>query len=247
MSVREEIRMYLTDRGILRATFAVPVVLGLALLAMWPRGTLEAALRTGAVTDTFPVAATCFLLALLYLGARWGAEDFAADPGVQLREYVTLTPVPLFSLVAGRLAAGAVHTLMVLFLGAPFLVAAMAVGGAGVPETLQALAVIGAAGLAARMCGLLALTLLGARGPFRRGLLFVFLAAALAVTFFFAPAVSPLRALATLLKPAEGSPSSIAAAAAGLGAAVLLAAGALAALSGTRARAARRAPKGAGR
>jgi hypothetical protein len=240
MSVREEIRMYLTDRGILRATFAVPVVLGLALLAMWPRGTLEAALRTGAVTDTFPVA-------LLYLGARWGAEDFAADPGVQLREYVTLTPVPLFSLVAGRLAAGAVHTLMVLFLGAPFLVAAMAVGGAGVPETLQALAVIGAAGLAARMCGLLALTLLGARGPFRRGLLFVFLAAALAVTFFFAPAVSPLRALATLLKPAEGSPSSIAAAAAGLGAAVLLAAGALAALSGTRARAARRAPVGAGR
>ena len=75
MTIREELRICLTDRGILRASFAVPVVLGLSLLAMWPRGTLETALRIGAVTDTFPVTATCFLLVLLYLGARWGADD----------------------------------------------------------------------------------------------------------------------------------------------------------------------------
>jgi len=206
---------------------------------MWPRGTLETALRTGAVTDIFPVAGTCFLLVLLYLGARWGAEDISSDPDVKLRDYVTRTPVSLPFLVLGRLAAGAFHTLLLLLLGAPFLVAAMAVGGAGIPQTLQALAVIGAAGLAARMCGLLALTLIAANGPLRRALLFLFLSAALAVTFFLAPAVSPFRALAFLLKPAEGPSPPMLSAAAGLGAALLLAAGALAALTGMRARAGR--------
>ena len=244
MSLRDEIGIHLTDRGILRSTLAIPIVLGLALIAMWPRGSLETALRTGAVSDVFTVAATCFLLALLYLGARWGADDFAADPGVQLREYAALTPVPVISLVGGRLASGALHTLLILLLGAPFLVAAMAVGGADVRQTLRALAVIGAAGLAARMCGLLALALLGARRPLRRGLLFVVLVGALAVTFLLAPDVSPPRALASLLKPGDGSASWIACAAASLGAAVLLAAGALAALSGARARASRRAPRG---
>ena len=247
MSVREELRTCLTDRAILRATLAVPGALGLALLATWPRGTLETALRTGAVTDIFPVAGTCFLLVLLFLGARWGAESISSDPDVTLRDYVTRTPVSLPFLVLGRLAAGASHTFLLLLLGAPFLVAAMAVGGAGIPHILQALAVIGAAGLAARMCGLLALALIGANGPLRRALLFLFLTAVLAVTFFLAPAVSPFRAMASLLKPVEGAPPPILSAAAGLGAALLLAAGALAVLTVTRARAARRAPEAAGR
>jgi hypothetical protein len=111
MSVREGVRAYLSEQEVLRASLYVAGMLGLALLAMWPRGSLETALRTGAASDTFTVVAICFLLALLYLGARWGAEDYTANPAVQLHEYVTMTPVSLLSLVSGRLLVGLLHTL----------------------------------------------------------------------------------------------------------------------------------------
>jgi uncharacterized membrane protein len=245
MSVREGVRAYLSEQEVLRASLYVAGLLGLALLALWPRGSLETALRTGAASDTFTVVAICFLLALLYLGARWGAEDYAANPTVQLHEYVTMTPVSLLSLVSGRLLVGLLHTLVMLLLGAPFLVAAMAVGGAGVPEAFRALAVIGAASLAARMCGLLTRTLIGTRRPLREILLFLVLAAVFGSTFFVAPAVSPFSALAGLLNPAEESSVSIRCALAYLAVAVLLAACALAVLTGTRVRARARAGRAA--
>lgn len=243
MSVREGMRAYFSDPQTLRACLYLAAALGLALLAVWPRGTLEAAVRTGQASDTFTVVAVCFLIALLYLGARFGAEDFAADPSVQLTELVTLTPVPLASLVAGRFAFGLLHTLVLLLLGAPFLVAAMAVGGVGMPQALLALAIIGAASLAARMCGLCALALVGARRPARDILLFFAVTAPAAAAFFVQPAVSSFRAIAALTR-ADGS-LSLLPAGADVAAAVLLAACTLGVLSGTRARARRRAP-GAG-
>ena len=246
MSLRDEIGIHLTDRGILRSTLAIPIVLGLALIAMWPRGSLETALRPPGLSPMSSRSRRPVSFSPSCTSAHGGARMTSPPiPGVQLREYAALTPVPVISLVGGRLASGALHTLLILLLGAPFLVAAMAVGGADVRQTLRALAVIGAAGLAARMCGLLALALLGARRPLRRGLLFVVLVGALAVTFLLAQDVSPPRALASLLEPGDGSASWIACAAASLGAAVLLAVPVRwRRSSGVRARASRRAPRG---
>ena len=243
MSVREGMHAYLSDGRTLRACLYLAAALGLALLAVWPRGTLEAAVRTGQASDTFTVVCVCFLVSLLYLGARFGAEDFAADPRVQLTELVTLTPVPLASLVAGRFVFGLLHTLVLLLLGAPFLVAAMAVGGVGFPQALQALAIIGAASLAARMCGLCALALVGARRPARDILLFFAVTAPAAAAFFVRPAASSFRAIASLAR-GDGS-LSLLPAGVDLAAAILLAACTLGVLSGARARAKRRAP-GAG-
>jgi hypothetical protein len=174
----------------------------------------------------------------LYLGARLGAEDFSTDPTVQLRELVTLTPVPLLSLVAGRLAVGVLHTVLLLLLGAPFLVAAMAVGGVGFPQLLRALALIGSASLAARMCGLCALALSGGRRPLRDVILFLAVTGAASAVFFLAPAASAFQNVGALAR--GGSPVPLTAAAADAAAAVLLAAGALWALSGVRGRARRR-------
>ncbi len=242
MSVREGMHAYLSDRRTLRACIYLAAALGLALLAVWPRGTLEAAVRTGQATDTFTVVAVCFLIALLYLGARFGAEDFAANPNVQLRELVTLTPVPLASLVAGRFAFGFLHTLVLLLLGAPFLAAAMAVGGVGVPQALRALAIIGAASLAARMWGLCALALLGARRPSRDLLLFFAVTVSAAAAFFLQPALSSFRGLAAVAR--GGGSLWLLPAGTDLAAAVLLAGCTLGVLFGVRARAKRHAPGG---
>jgi hypothetical protein len=242
MSVREGMEVWLSDRRTLRACLYLAAALGLALLAVWPRGTLEAAVRTGQASGTFTVVAVCFLIFLLYLGARFGAEDFSADPGVQLRELVTLTPVPLARLVVERFAAGLLHTFVLLLLGAPFLAAAMAVGGVDLPQALCALAIIGAASLAARMAGLCALALLGARRPTRDIVLFFAVTASAAATSFLQPAVSSFYGVAALAR-GDGS-LSLLPAAADLAAAVALAGCTLGILLGVRARAKRRAPGG---
>ena len=243
--MREELRLYLSERAILRTYLFVAGALGLALLAMWPRSTIEAALRAGSASDTFTAAAVCFLLLLLYLGARYGAEDFSADSAGRLREYVTLTVVSLVSLIGRRLIFACLHTFILLLIGAPFLAAAMAVGGAGFPQALSALVVIGAASLAARMCGLLVLTLVGGRRPLRDLLLIPVLAASLVVTYFLAPRTNPLHAIAFLLKDAEGSSTPLACAAANLGVALVLAGCAVAVLSVVRSHAKRRGGTGA--
>src|SRR5208282_17319 len=141
--------------------------LGIVLAVMWPRSTIVESLRQAAASDTFTIVAVCLLLFLLFLGARYGAEDFSPEAAGHLRDYVTLTPVPVFSVVAGRLVFSALHTLVLLLLGGPFLAAAMAVGGAGFPQALAALAVAGAASLGARMAGLLALAVVSRRTQLR--------------------------------------------------------------------------------
>ncbi len=239
MSVREGMHAFLTDRRTLRACLYLAAALALVLVAVWPRGPLEAALRSGQATDTFSVVAIAFLVAGLYLGGRFGAEDFSTDPTVQLRELVTMTPVPLLSLVAGRLAIGVLHTVVLLLLGAPLLVAAMAVGGAGLPQLLAALCMVGAASLAARMAGLCALSVVGGRRPLRDIVLVLCVIAAAAAAFFLAPAASAFRGIGSLTKDPGSTP--LLAAAADAGVAVALAAGALAVLAATRARARARA------
>ena len=235
MSVREGMRTVLTTPGTLRASLVGTVVVGLALVATWPHGTLAAAMRSGQATDTFSAVSICFLLVLLYLEARFGAEDFAADPAVGLREYIRLTPVSPVSLAAGRLAVGILHTFVLLLLGMPLLVASMAVGGAGFAQVIAALLLAGAAGLAARMWGLLALVLLGDRRPLRDMAVFVVVAASAVLTFIFTPTMSPFRLLEDLTRPPPGGSWAACAAASGA-AALVLAAASSAAMAVARAR-----------
>ena len=235
MSIRDGMHVYLTDSRTLRACLYLAAALALVLLLVWPRGPLEVALRAGQAPDTFTVVAICFLVSALYLGARFGAEDYSRDPSVQLRELVTLTPVPILSLVVGRFVFGVLHTLLLLLLGAPFLVAAMAVGGAGVPQLLQALAMIGLASLSARMAGFLALAVAGARRPLRDIVLTCGVTAAAAAAFFLSPAQSSFRAMAALVR-GQTHPAVLPAAA-DAAAAALLAAAAGGVLTVVRARA----------
>jgi hypothetical protein len=239
MSVRDGMRSLLSERRSLRASLLGVIVLGLALLAVWPHGTLDTAIRTGQASDTFTVVSICFLLVLLYLGARFGSEDLSTDTGPRLHEYAALTPVSLVSLVFSRAATGMTHTVVLLLLGTPILIASMSVGGAGFAQVGAALALVGGASLAARMWGLLALALAGSHRALRGAILFVGIAGGAAATSFFAPIVSPFRVLATL---SHGTDTAwLPCAGAGLGAALAFAAGALAVLAEGRARSRRRA------
>jgi hypothetical protein len=206
MSVQEGMRLYLSDRSILRSCLYVAALLGAALLIVWPRDSLESALRTGLAPESFVIVATCLLLCLLFLGARFGVQDFSTDPSVQLQEHVRLTSVPLARLIGGRAAFIFLHTLLLLLLGAPFLAAAMAVGGAEPPQLFRSLAVIGAAAVASRTLGLLVLCVFGARQPLREIALFPTLIALQIAAFLAVPPASPFHVLSDVTKTPGGSP-----------------------------------------
>jgi hypothetical protein len=153
---------------------------------------------------------------------------------------VTLTPVPVISVVGGRLVFSALHTLVLLLLGAPFLAAAMAVGGADFPRALAALAVAGAASLGARMAGLLALSAFSRRTYARDLLLIPCLAAALIASWLLVPWANPLIVTASLLRNPNGAAAGLLCAAADTAGAFVLACCAAIVLSVMRARARRR-------
>jgi hypothetical protein len=195
MSVQEGMRTYLSDRLILRTCLYLAAVLGVALLVVWPRDPLMFALRTGLAPEAFSIVATCFLLLMIFVEARFGAQDLSADPAVQLPERVRFTSDPLGRLVGGRAAFAFLHTLLLLLLGAPFLAAAVAVGGAGPTRLFRAFAILGAAGVAMRALGLLFQCVLGARRPMREIIMYPVLIALQIAAFAAAPVLSPFHAL----------------------------------------------------
>jgi hypothetical protein len=202
--VDEGLRAYFGAPRILVTYLLLPCGLGILLLAVWPRATFEAALRAAQLADTFTAVGVGFLLLLLYLSLRYGSEDYSPQTLLRIREYVTLTPVRVSSVVTGKVSFGLAHTLFLLALGAPLLLASLAVAGVDAAQALLSLAVIGSAGLAARMLGLLVLCGIGGGSLTRDLILLPGMACWQIVSLLFIPAASPISALLELAPRAAG-------------------------------------------
>jgi hypothetical protein len=241
-----------TQPGLLRSCLILPGALGLVLPLWWPRGALETALREGHPQDVCTAVSLAFLLCTAYLGARH--ESHQPERRAGLHEYVTLTPVRLSQLVGGKIGFAILHTGFLLLLGSPFLLASLAVSGEGLERGFASLAVIGAAGLALRMLGLLLLAVMEAQ-RLVRGVMLLFAAAGLlGLPMLMAPAASPVSALLSLaagslsaggptreiMLGAIPAPFFMASVAIDLAAATVLGAGTFAWLALARARARRR-------
>lgn len=206
----EGVRIYFGQEAILRSYLALVGVVGLALLLWWPRAGLDAIARTGAFPGTFTTVCIGLYACLTYLGARYGSEGFSPEAQVKVRDYALLPQVSLASLVAGKTLFALLHTLFLLALGAPFLLASLAVSGGGVALMLPALLVIGAATFAVRMYGFLILVLLekqvGRNLALAAGVILFLVVSPLA-----APAMNPIAALLSILPrdEAAGAPISL--------------------------------------
>jgi hypothetical protein len=206
---QQGVRTYFAHAGILRTYLFLPAGLAVVLVVVWPRAGLETILRNGPFVDTFSAVAIAFLALLLYLGARYGSEDFSPEPMVQLREYVTMTPVSLVSVVLGKAGFSLLHTLFLLLLGAPLLLASMAVSGLTLADACAAFVILGTASLAARMFGLLVLTLVGTRAFVRDAILLPVILAVVVVVLLSAPPISPVHALIGLSSTSSHAPGSL--------------------------------------
>jgi len=206
--VDEGIRNAFSSERLLRAYFLMAAVLSIVLFFWWPTGSIAFDIPSGGGPRTFPSVAIALCFCCAYIGARSGAEDYSPPTRAHLREYVRMTPVSLPVLVAGKAAFAALHTLFLLVLGAPFLLASLAVSGVAVGRALGSLLVVGAFSLALRMAGLFLLALLGARRLFRDVILIALGVLCLAATLPFVPAANPLSAI-TGLSAAGPPPTAI--------------------------------------
>jgi hypothetical protein len=244
----EGARTYFSGQPFLRSYLALVGLAGVSLFLWWPRVSFESVLRASAFPGTFTGVAIGLYLCLTYLGARYGSEGFSPEAQVQLRDYVLLTPVPLASIVAGKAMFALLHTVFLLALGTPFLLASLAVSGGGPSLVLPALAVIGAATFAVRMFGLFALAVMESSQFARNASLATGIILFLVVTALSVPAANPVVAILSILPgdriavgpisfPFGSIPFFSLSAIMSLLAALLLAGGALAWLGGVRRRA----------
>lgn len=202
--MEEGARTYFLQQPFLRSYLALVGLVGLALFLWWPRVSFEAVLRADASPGTFTGVAIGLYLCLTYLGARYGSEGFSPEAQVQLRDYVLLTPVSLASIVAGKAMFALLHTVFLLALGSPFLLASLAVSGGGPSLVFPALLVIGTATFAVRMYGLLALVLVESSQFARNAILVAGIILFLVVTALSIPAANPIAAILSIL-PRDGS------------------------------------------
>jgi hypothetical protein len=190
--VAEGIRTYASQRSILRTYLFIPGALAIALLLTWPQGTVQSVYVGGAAADAFTVVGVTCLLILLYLGGRYGAEDYSPETFVNLREYITLTPASVASLVAGKAAFSIVHTIFLVALGAPFLLSASSVSGAPGGSVAGVLSLLATSALAARMYGLFLLAVMGRRRLLRAATFLAGLGGFLFVTYLLQPGINPI-------------------------------------------------------
>jgi hypothetical protein len=244
----EGARIYFSQAAILRTYLVLVGLVGLAFLVWWPRHSFVAALRTGSAPDAFAATAIGLYIALVYLGARYASESYTPDTVRRIQDYVTLTPVPVRSIALGKVGFAFLHTLFLLLLGAPLLLASLAVSGLDARALLEAVLVIGAATLAVRMYGFLLVVLLDAHRGLRDAALGVGIVAFFALSIGLYPAANPIIALVNIstrgMSPGAALPSPFGSVPyfwfstlLDLLAAVLLAGGASARLGGMRCRA----------
>jgi hypothetical protein len=204
----ESVRSAFSSEKMHRSCFFMALALAAAFIFWWPIGPLIFDIPSDGGPRTFLAVAVALCLCSAYIGARSSAEDYSPAAGARIREWVLLTPVSLKALVAGKVGFAVLHTLFLLALGAPFLLASLAVSGISADRAMAALLVAGAFTFALRTAGLFLLVLLGVRKVLRSTILFTVSALFLSATFPFAPAANPVVAVAGL-SAADPPPSNL--------------------------------------
>ncbi len=206
--VQEGFKVYFSHAMILRTYVVMLAILGAVLFFWWPRGPVAASFFPNTAPRTFTAVAMGWLAVLAWLSARYGAEDYSSGSFIQLREYVTLAPARVGTAVAGKTGFAVLHTIFLLALGLPFVLASLAVSAVPPVNAARALLVVGAAAAASRMLGTFLLVALGGRALLRDLLMIAAALAAIPASMAAFPAANPVSAILSLGGSAD-SPAAV--------------------------------------
>ena len=205
--IEEGARIYFSHRAILGTYALLLAVLGGLLLFSWPRGTVAASLPPSAGPRTLAVVSVGLFIAMAWLSARYGAEDYSSASFIRMTDYVTLAPARLASVIGGKLSFALLHTLFLLALGSPFLLASLGVSAVPPGVAIRILLVVGASAMACRALGLFLLTVLGGHTLVRDLAMLAAGLAAIPASMAAFPPANPVSAILSLTAATDLPPT----------------------------------------
>lgn len=205
--IEEGARIYFSHRAILRTYALLLVVLAGLLVIWWPRGAVASLLPPANGPRTLSVVAVGLFVALAWLSARYGAEDYSSASFIRMTDDVALTPLSVASVIGGKLSFALLHTLFLLALGTPFLLAALGVSAVPAGASFRILLVVGSSAMACRALGLFLLTVLGEHALVRDIVMLSAGLAAIPASMAAFPPANPISAILSLSGAANLPPT----------------------------------------
>lgn len=207
--VEESARVYLRRKeyGFLHVAY-IGALAAVTVLA-WPSQGFMEFFRSGTVPAVFQVVTVVELLTLSAIGLYVGQDRLAASTIIRYSEWLERTELPVRTLFAGKLLSAALHTVLLVALGTPFLIIAAGPAGLPVRATLSAQWIILLVALLCRITGML-LCHLGEEHYFVRVVgPWVFLALLYLVTIGVLQTLNPVVALVRQYSEASALVSTV--------------------------------------
>ena len=163
--VQEGMQIYFYLNRIRNIYFHYLLISAVILFLTWPGQPFYYYLDFNRHPSSFQIISIATLIILSFYSIRLGAQLYSHEDFHSFREWLDFTPTTAAALLRGKILLSSFHTLFLLTLSLPFLLAGLSISGISISELCLSLLVVFAASLTCRIIGLLLAVVLTER-PF---------------------------------------------------------------------------------
>jgi len=163
--VQEGMQIYFYLNRIRNIYFHYLLILAVILFLVWPGQSFYYYLDFNRHPQSFQIISIATLIILSFYSIRLGAQVYSHEDFHTMAEWLNLSPTTAAALLRGKIVLSFFHTLFLLTLSLPFLLASLSVSGLSLSELCFSLLVVFTASLTCRIIGLLLAAILTDR-PF---------------------------------------------------------------------------------
>ncbi|MBA7529064.1 hypothetical protein ES705_21256 [subsurface metagenome] len=163
--IQEGMQIYFYLNRIRNIYFHYLLILAVILFLVWPNQPFYYYLDFNRHPLSFRIMSIATLIILSFYSIRLGAQIYSHEDFHTFPEWLNLSPTTAVALLRGKIALSFFHTLFLLTLSLPFLLACLSVSGLSFSELYFSLLVVFIASLTCRIIGLL-LAAIFAERPF---------------------------------------------------------------------------------
>lgn len=206
--LQEGIQIYFYLNRIRNIYFHYLLILAVILFLVWPSQSFYYYLDFNRHPLSYQIMSIATLIVLSFYSIRLGAQLYSHEDFHTFPEWLNFTPITAAALLRGKVLLAFFHTLFLLTLALPFLLASLSVSGLSFSKFYFSLLVVFTASLTCRIIGLLLAAILTER-PF-----LLELSLMLSLLILYIPPISlfPQASAIAILLNADRSSFSLAAA-----------------------------------
>jgi len=161
--VQEGMQIYFYLNRIRNIYFHYLLILAVILFLVWPGQSFYYYLDFNRHPLSFQIISIATLIILSFYSIRLGAQVYSHEDFHTMAEWLNLTPTTAAALLWGKIVLSFFHTLFLLTLSLPFLLAGLSISGLSISEFYFSLLVVFTASLTCRIIGLLLAAILAER------------------------------------------------------------------------------------